>query len=619
MADMARSGRPRTRGGGRALATLVWLGVSLLAAGAAYAESRIALVIGNSGYASKPLANPKHDALLISRTLEAHGFAVSTLIDADQGAMRTAILEFGRRLRGTDSVGLFYYAGHGVQVDGENYLIPTGADIRDLEEVALNGINLAELLKTMERAESRLNIAILDACRDNPFASPTRSAARGLAPVEAPAGTLIAYATAPGRVAYDGTGENSPYTAALAAAIPAEGVPLEEVFRRTRRKVLEATANRQTPWEHSSLTGEFFFKPKIAAPESSQGPPAGVPQEPDKRLAELAAWEEIKSTDDVTLLQRHLETYPSGVFSELAAMKIAALEEKANTWSWIFKPAHDVRPDRSEAEAFYEEAVKLDHPAAKEIDMVQAVALYRRAADGGLAAAMYALGRAYDKGRGVAHDAREAVQWYRRAADQSHPAAMASLGTMYEFGEGVELDLVEALRLYRLAAEAGDSNGMTSLAYLYAEGKGLASNLAEARRWYGKAADKGNPRAMFNLALMHMQGKGGQADLAEAVRLLRTASVKGHAGAMRELASLHDEGRGVARDSKQAARYLLSAFKAGEKKARVDILERPETWSFSTRREIQRQLAAKGLYTGQAHGVFNGQTRRALDRLALQD
>lgn len=239
--------------------------------GGALAESRIALVVGNSGYVKAPLTNPRNDAAAISHSLAAVGFTVRTLIDADQAAMRSAILAFGRELRGADSVGVFYYAGHGVQVDGQNYLIPVGADIADAGEVPLQGISLTELLKTMERAESRLNIAILDACRDNPYPSRTRSVVRGLAPVQSPAGTLIAFATGPGEVALDGTGGNSPYSGALAVHILEEGIPLEETFRRTRRRVLELTGNKQVPWEHSSLTGSSSSGRRWRNPKAGSG------------------------------------------------------------------------------------------------------------------------------------------------------------------------------------------------------------------------------------------------------------------------------------------------------------------------------------------------------------
>lgn len=593
-----------------ALAVLLWAG-----ADAARAESRLALVIGNSGYASNPLGNPKNDAELMARALKTVGFDVVKLIDADQAAMKRAVLEFGRRLRASDAVGLFYYAGHGVQVGGENYLIPVDADIKDAEEVALSGLSLGELLKTMERASSRLNIAILDACRDNPFPSTTRSGTRGLAPVRAPTGTLIAYATGPGEVALDGSGTHSPYSEALAAAIPTIGVSIEEVFRRTRRKVLEVTAQKQTPWEHSSLTGEFFFRPKAAEPEASARTSDADYGLSHARLSEIRDWEKIKDTSDIAVLKAHAERYPDGVFREVVALKVSRLENPPAPWSWIF--TSDARSAQlEEAEPIYERAVKLDGRATGNVALAEAAELYRRAADLGLPAAMYQTARAYDHGRGVAKNAAEALAWYRKAAELNHPGALAALGTMYEFGEGVESDLVAALSHYRAAADQGDPQAMTSLGYLYATGKGVARDQALARRWYGTAAERGNPRAMYNLALMVMRGEGGARNLAEAVRLLRSASEKGHAAAMRELAFLYDEGRGVERNAVQAATYLLASYKAGNKDARLDVRLKSLAWSFATRREIQRQLTAQGLYAGPAHGVFDVTTRKALERYA---
>jgi len=602
----------------RSLATAL-AAIALLCAGMAQAETRLALVIGNGGYASRPLANPANDAGLIARALEAAGFQVTTKIDADQAAMKKAVIEFGRQLRASDSVGVFYYAGHGVQIDGENYLIPVGADINDLEEVALNGVNLSDLLKAMERSGSRLNLAILDACRDNPFASATRSGARGLAPVSAPSGTLIAYATAPGHVALDGAGGNSPYTAALAEAIPLEGAPLEDVFRRTRRKVLEVTGGRQTPWEHSSLTGEFFFRPKTAAPEATARETANAPQPADARLAEIAAWQDVRTSDNAEALRKHQAAYPDGLFSELAALRLAKLETPpAPAWPWTV-----VEPDRSatglaEAEGLYEEALKLDGPQSTSADLVAAATLYRRAADDGLPSAMYALARCYDKGRGLARNLTLAAQWFRAAADKGHAGAMASLGTMSEFGEGAPLDLAAAFRLYRQAAELGDTHAMTSLGFLYAAGKGVAVNLPEARRWYGLAAERGQPRAMFNLALMLMRAEGGPSDLAEATRLLHLAGSKGHAGALRELVAIYDTGRGVSRDPVQAADFLLETYLAANEQSRTDLLRRPEVWSLPLRREVQRKLQVRGYYNGRVTGIFDTATRRGFARRASQ-
>lgn len=582
------------------------------------AETRLALVIGNGGYATNALANPPNDAELMARTLKSVGFEVVKLIDADQAAMRRAVLEFGRRLRGGDAVGLFYYAGHGVQVGGENYLIPVGADIKDPEEVALQGVSLDELLKTMARASSRLNIAILDACRDNPYPSATRSGTRGLAQVRAPTGTLIAYATAPGDVALDGSGGHSPYSAALADAIPTQGISIDEVFRRTRRKVLEVTGGKQTPWEHSSLTGEFFFRPKAAEPEASLRPSGGGYGLTQLHLNEIRDWEQVKDSSDIAALKAHVQRYPDGLFSEVAALRVSRLQNPPSPWSWIFTA--DTRSGRlTQAEEIYTGAVKLEGKATGEAARAEALTLYKRAAELGLPAAMFQTARAYDRGIGVPRDIAEAAKWYKQAAEHDHPAAMASLGTLYEFGEGVAQDLAAALRYYRLAAEAGDSHGMTSLAYLYAAGKGVSRDLPLARRWYGSAAERGNTRAMYNLALLAMRGEGGARDLGEAVRLLKSAAENGHGAAMRELAFLYDEGRGVPRSADEAARLLLASYKAGNKDVHLDVRTTSLAWSVATRRALQQQLASRGLYAGPAHGRLDAPTKSALDRYASGD
>ncbi|MGI9382997.1 MAG: caspase family protein, partial [Methyloligellaceae bacterium] len=246
----------------RQIACSFFLFVLLATAGAGQvlAEKRVALVIGNSDYRHVgKLRNPKNDAQLMAATLRRVGFAVTTLIDVDQRAMKKAMRDFGRALRGSGAVGLFYYAGHGVQVAGENYLIPVNANLADESEIEFDAVNVNAFLQTMERASSRINIVILDACRNNPFARSFRSATRGLARVDAPRGTYIAYATSPGDVAQDGKTGNSPYTSALAKAIELPGLTIEQVFKQARNDVLATTQEQQVPWETSSITGEFFF------------------------------------------------------------------------------------------------------------------------------------------------------------------------------------------------------------------------------------------------------------------------------------------------------------------------------------------------------------------------
>jgi len=176
--------------------------------------------------------------------------------------MKRAFADFGQSLAqaGPDTVGLFYYAGHGVQVDGVNYLIPSGAEMQNQADVQIETVDANWVLKQMEFAGNRMNIIILDACRNNPLPTGTRSMANGLARMDAPTGSFIAYSTAPGAVALDGTGGNSPYSQALATAIETQQLPLELLFRQVRVAVMNQTDNKQVPWDSSSLTGEFYFK-----------------------------------------------------------------------------------------------------------------------------------------------------------------------------------------------------------------------------------------------------------------------------------------------------------------------------------------------------------------------
>lgn len=323
---------------------LMALAAGLVAGGvstAAHAERRVALVIGNSTYVETgSLANPRNDAELMARTLESVGFEVTKLIDADQTAMKRAMLDFGRKLRDGAEASLFYYAGHGVQVNGENYLIPVDAAIRDEGEVDLQSINVNDFLGVMENAPSKINIVILDACRNNPFARSFRSASRGLAMVDAPSGTYIAFATAPGQVAADGAEGNSPYTRALAAAMVEPGVKLEDTFKKARRIVIEATSEQQVPWETTSITGDFYFVPATTPSAAALPPPtsAETPDVPSEAPAAEApsaaaedegateAWKSTAETKDPAELEGFLKRFPNGPFARLARKRIAALQ-----------------------------------------------------------------------------------------------------------------------------------------------------------------------------------------------------------------------------------------------------------------------------------------------------
>ena len=237
---------------------------SLVVSMEASAEKRVALVVGNSAYTNiSPLSNPRNDAELIAQTLREVGFEVVTAIDADRRTMGRAIRQFGKALRlaGKDAVGLFYFAGHGVQARGTNYLIPVGAVVEDHADLEIEALSASNILTQMESAGNKLNLVILDACRNNPFKATFRSSERGLARVTAASGSLVAFAAAPGQVAADGRGKNSPYTAALVDAMRQPGLQVEQVFKRVRVRVERETGGAQTPWEESSLRGNFYFQP----------------------------------------------------------------------------------------------------------------------------------------------------------------------------------------------------------------------------------------------------------------------------------------------------------------------------------------------------------------------
>lgn len=235
------------------------------------AAKGLALVIGNSAYKNtKKLMNPAKDAALMVATLEAAGFIATHLKDADQKAMKQAMHSFGRKLRDSGKPGFFYYAGHGVQVDGANYLVPADATIRDEAEVAFEGVPIDAFMRTLKRDANNINIVVLDIYHRNPYAATFRSAQRGFARTEAPHGTYLAVAASPDQDGSAGGQEYSPYTWALANAIIMPGLVIEEVFKKARRDVLAASDNQQQPFEASSITGEFLFFDKGEQVDSSK-------------------------------------------------------------------------------------------------------------------------------------------------------------------------------------------------------------------------------------------------------------------------------------------------------------------------------------------------------------
>ena len=235
----------------------------LLLTDAAWAQNQ-ALLIGNGDYPEAPLSNPLNDARDMAKTLTGLGFAVVEKENLGLAAMAQAVREFGDRLHAGD-VGVFYFAGHGAQVKGVNYLIPVHASIQREDEVPFHAFNAGEVLAKMETAHNTLNLVILDACRDNPFVRSARGGERGLARMDAPSGTLIAYATKPGSVSLDGDGRNGLYTGHLLRHLATPGLKIEDVLKKVRVEVKQASSEKQIPWEEGGLEGDFCFAGCAAA------------------------------------------------------------------------------------------------------------------------------------------------------------------------------------------------------------------------------------------------------------------------------------------------------------------------------------------------------------------
>jgi hypothetical protein len=296
----------------------------LSAAHCVAAETRIALIIGNSDYVNPnlKLINPANDAAAMQRALQAAGFETIVRVNAKRLDFYRAVDEFTAKIgRDQHAVGLFYYAGHGVQAEGANYLIPVDADIQAEADLEANAFDAARVLRAMKAAQNEMNIVILDACRDNPLPK-TRGIERGLARMDAPSGTFIAYAAAPGQTAQDGaSGTNGVFTGELVKAMAEPGVPLEQVFKKVIAGVKADTHGAQQPWSEASIQGDFYFHAAVSQPPASTAV--------DPKQVELMYWESIKYSRNVADFQAYLNKYPNGEFSGLATNRVDYLTKPA--------------------------------------------------------------------------------------------------------------------------------------------------------------------------------------------------------------------------------------------------------------------------------------------------
>jgi len=579
------------------------------------AGQRMALVIGNSSYRSVPaLPNPRNDGADIGDAFERLGFSVRRLSDGSFDQMRRALLEFGRETRGAD-MAVVFFAGHGMEIGGENWLIPVDAELREESDAEGEAIPLRWAMLHVANAHT-LGLVILDACRNNPFATKMqrggryRAVERGLARVEPSDNVLVAYASKDGTTASDGTGRNSPFTGALLNNVETPGLEISFLFRRVRDEVMAATKKEQQPFVYGSLSkNAIYLKEQPAKAEQPSGAtgqmavaaPLGGPS----NSAGISDCDRLAASPSDT-------TRPAGIAGIEHAQVNPAQAVPACRTALMLRPT-DARVAVQLARALSRaggtandlEAVRLLLKAADAghsggmlglgtmylngrgvaKNEVEARRWYRKAAEAGNAEGMTYLAGLYAEGRGgVPKNQEEALRWYRKAAEAGFAFAMTQLGTMYQGGRGVPKDIAEATRWYLRSAESGNSYGLVALGNMYDNGAGVTKNEKEAVSWYRKAADAGNALGMTYLANMYRDGRGIAKDEAEAVRLYHRAIDANPMGIfadgksissipMINLGFMYENGRGVAKDRMEAVRWFRRAAEAGNPNA-ADALKR---------------------------------------------
>ena len=573
--------------------------------------SRVALVIGNDSYSRIPvLRNARTDATAMADALRSMGFEVILRTDLGERAMREAVRGFKMRLTG-GSEAVFYYAGHGMQIGAANYLLPVDIQADNEEQIRDDALALQRVLDDLTEQKVRFSVAIIDACRDNPFprtGGRSIGGTRGLAPTTAATGQMVLFSAGAGQSALDKLNQadrdpNGLFTRVLLKQIQQPGVPVDQVLKRVRAEVVQlarSVGHEQVPALYDQSIGEFFFRPgagpQVAvAPSSSTNSPAV-----DPALLDLSFWDSIKTSTNRADFEEYLRQFPAGRFAGLARNRLQGPPVPAASVTPVTPPAPVVAPAQAgsaTAESEYQRGVQFavgsggvsrddaeavrwfrraadkghlqgmvylgfmqEHGRGMPKNEVEAGRLYRRAAEQGDAAGQNNLGVLTEQGRGVAKDEAEAARWYRRAADQNNANAQANLGYLHDIGRGVAKDDAEALRWYRKAADQNHARGMYLLGTMYENGQGVTKDDAEAARWYRKSADLAYPDAQTSLGVLYEHGRGVSKDDAEAARWYRRAADLGHARGQGNLGYMYDLGRGVGKNDAEALRwYRLSA------------------------------------------------------------
>ena len=540
----------------RALFLILFLSCAVSAR--AQDEPRHALVIGNADYQLGVLPNPINDARSMAAVLVETGFRTTVLENVTKLDFETGVAAFLSSLP-EGSVGLFYFAGQGIQKDGRNYLLPVDAQAGSIEEVIAGSISASDLVTEFHERGIDFGIFILDACRDNPFVTDNSEIGRGLASMESEGGeTLIGFATQAGDVAYDGTGLNSPYTGALVTERDKPGSDILDVFRNVRRSVRVWTDGQQRPFISASIEREFFFRP-----ETGQVPVAvelGVlTLETVRPAVEQIWWAAIADSRSPDDFRDFLARFPESENGAVARGLTTELETSGQVvrgleLAQFTQPADSIVPQSLAAVVTACDISAGDPDDPRRItDGVRWGLVNMRLAVRHCSAALaddptnprllHQMGRLLD----IQSRYDEAEAFYRLAGTLDYSAALVNLGYLHRAARGREQDYVEAMLLYRKAADQGNLRARTNIGELFQRGWGVEADLDEAARWYNLAAQNGWPNALDTLANMYRNGPGEDGsglprDIDEAIRLYKVAAELGHTNAMNNLGQLYLRG-----------------------------------------------------------------------------
>jgi uncharacterized caspase-like protein len=503
--------------------SILWL---VLAPSMAHAQKRVALIIGNSAYKhTGELANPKNDAADMSAALKKYDFEVLEGFDLNKAAFDRKVRDFAAALQDA-AAGVFFYAGHGLQVRGINYLVPVDAELTTSAALDFEMVRLDVVHRVMEQ-QTNSNVLFLDACRDNPLARNlaralgARSAeiGRGLAAVESGSGTLISFSTQPGNTAFDGRGRNSPYAAALVRNITTSKDDLNAILVSVRNDVMKETQGKQVPWEHSALTSRFYFSPPT--PQAANISPTFEQQ------IEISFWESVKASKNTDVLQTYLDRFPNGQFASLAQVMIAHLRQEAQQLRALTARETELRAAeeaKRQAEQKREEAERKAIAArqTEELRKAQQEARLAREALKEAERQREAAEEAMREAR-VAAAAAQAVREADVKAEQSKTNATVEVRASADPRSAVnkgeeeqranrlkrrgkqllaEGDITAARSFFSAAAEAGDAEAALAMGgtydpHFWEHGvRGMKPDVATANFWYRRALDLGSKDAL---------------------------------------------------------------------------------------------------------------------------